>query len=126
MPPPAGIGGAHLLEATRALYERAIAEDRLNSQVASVQCIRATHVQVQRAGGQLRAEAIRIYGGRALLKRYTQERYERDARRPAVNRPWTQDIASQRAWETTLAMKRSDASVEPDERAAGIASRVQG
>jgi hypothetical protein len=37
-----------------------------------------------------------------MLKRYPLERYYREARAPAVMRPWTQDIATQQAWETTL------------------------
>ena len=90
------------LEATRALYYRAISEERLDPPVEAVQRARAAHVQVQRAVVQLTAEAIRICGGRAILKRYPLERYYRDARAMAVMRPWTQEIATQQAWETAL------------------------
>jgi alkylation response protein AidB-like acyl-CoA dehydrogenase len=100
------------LEATRALYYRAISEERLDPPVVCVQRARAAHVQVQRAVVQLTAEAIRVCGGRAILKRYPLERYYRDARASAVMRPWTQDIATQQAWETALATKPSDAPVE--------------
>jgi alkylation response protein AidB-like acyl-CoA dehydrogenase len=91
------------LEATRALFYRAISEDRLDPPVECVQRARAAHVQVQRAVVQLTAEAIRVCGGRAILKRYPLERYYRDARASAVMRPWTQDIATQQAWEAALA-----------------------
>jgi hypothetical protein len=39
---------------------------------------------------------------RALLKRYPLERYARDARAGALMRPWTQEIATQQAWEAAL------------------------
>ena len=50
----------------------------------------------------LTQEAIRVCGGRALLRRYPLERYARDARAGALMRPWTQDIATQQAWECAL------------------------
>jgi alkylation response protein AidB-like acyl-CoA dehydrogenase len=96
------------LEATRALYYRAISEERLDPPVEHMQRARAAHVQVQRAVVQLTAEAIRVCGGRALLKRYPLERYYRDARAAALMRPLTQDIAIQQAWETALAGTRVD------------------
>jgi len=95
------------LEATRALFYRAISEEQLDPAVESVQRARAAHVQVQRAVVQLTGEAIRVCGGRAILKRYPLERYYRDARASAVMRPWTQDIATQLAWETALGKERS-------------------
>ena len=92
------------LEAARALYYRAIAEARVNAPVAAVQRARAAHVTVQRSVVTLTQEAIRVCGGRALLKRYPLERFARDARAGAVMRPWTQDIATQQAWEVALGM----------------------
>jgi alkylation response protein AidB-like acyl-CoA dehydrogenase len=47
-------------------------------------------------------EAIRVCGGRAFLKRYPLERYARDARAAALMRPWTQELATQQAWEAAL------------------------
>ena len=99
------------LEATRALYYRAISEQRLDPPVECIQRARAAHVQVQRTVVHLTAEAIRVCGGRAILKRYPLERYYRDARAMAVMRPWTQDIATQQAGETALATTRSDAPI---------------
>jgi alkylation response protein AidB-like acyl-CoA dehydrogenase len=100
------------LEATRALYYRAISEERLDPPVECIQRARAAHVQVQRAVVHVTAEAIRVCGGRAILRRYPLERYYRDARASAVMRPWTQDIATQQAWETALASARSAAPVD--------------
>ena len=90
------------LEAARALYYRAISEHQLDPSPASVQRARAAHVTIQRSVVQLTAEAIRVCGGRATLKRFPLERYARDARSAAVMRPWTQDIATQQASEAAL------------------------
>ena len=101
-------GGAALaemlftLEATRALYYRAISEQCLDPPVDCVQRARAAHVQVQRAVVALSGEAMRICGGRAMLKQHPLERYYRDARASAVMRPWTQELATQDAWETAI------------------------
>jgi alkylation response protein AidB-like acyl-CoA dehydrogenase len=100
------------LEATRALYYRAVSEERLDPPVECMQRARAAHVQVQRAVVQLTAEAIRVCGGRAFLKRYPLERYYRDARASALMRPLTEDIATQQAWETALAPVRDDTRVD--------------
>ena len=90
------------LEATRTLFYRAISEQRLDPPIEVVQRARAAHVQVQRAVVQLTGEAVRICGGRAMLKRHPLERYYRDARAAAVMRPWTQEQVIQDAWETAL------------------------
>ena len=100
------------LEGTRALYYRAISEERLDPPVESVQRARAAHVQVQKSAVHLTGEAIRVCGGRAILKRYPLERHYRDARAMAVMRPWTQDIATQQAWETALASASSESAAE--------------
>jgi alkylation response protein AidB-like acyl-CoA dehydrogenase len=103
--PARGLAVAEMLfklESTRALFYRAISEERLDPPVESVQRARAAHVAIQRAAVELTGEAIRVCGGRAMLKRYPLERYYRDARASAVMRPWTQDIATQQTWETAL------------------------
>jgi alkylation response protein AidB-like acyl-CoA dehydrogenase len=84
------------------LFYRAISEQRLDPSIEVVQRARAAHVQVQRAVVQLTGEAVRICGGRAMLKRHPLERYYRDARAAAVMRPWTQEQVIQDAWETAL------------------------
>lgn len=90
------------LESTRALFYRAISEQRLDPTVESVQRARAAHVQVQRAVVEITGAAMRVCGGRAMLKRHPLERYYRDARASAVMRPWTQDHATRDAWMTVL------------------------
>ena len=90
------------LESARALFYRAISEERLDPSVESIQRARAAHVTIQRSVVELTGEAIRVCGGRAMLKRYPLERFYRDARAAAVMRPWSQDIATQQVWETVL------------------------
>ena len=92
------------LEAARALYYRAVAEARVDAPLEAVQRARAAHVTVQRSAVTLTQEAIRVCGGRALLRRHPLERYARDARAGALMRPWTQDIATQQAWECALGL----------------------
>ena len=92
------------LEATRALYYRAISEARVDCPPEVVQRARAAHVTVQRSAVTVTQEAIRVCGGRGLLKRYPLERYARDARAGALMRPWTQEIATQQAWESALGL----------------------
>jgi alkylation response protein AidB-like acyl-CoA dehydrogenase len=92
------------LGTARALYYRAIAEARVDAPPAAVQRARAAHVTVLRSAVTLTQEAIRVCGGRALLKRHPLERYARDARAGALMRPWTQDIATQQAWECALGL----------------------
>ena len=92
------------LEAARALFYRSISECRLNPPKEVEQRARAAHVTIQRAVVDITGEAIRVCGGRAMLKRYPLERYARDARAAALMRPWTQDIATQQAWEAELAL----------------------
>jgi hypothetical protein len=92
------------LEAARALYYRAISEARVGAPADVVQRARATHVTVQRSVISVTQEAIRVCGGRGLLKRYPLERYARDARAGALMRPWTQEIATQQAWEAALGL----------------------
>jgi alkylation response protein AidB-like acyl-CoA dehydrogenase len=90
------------LEAARALYYRAVSEARVDAPPEAVQRARAAHVTVQRSTVTVTQEAIRVCGGRGLLKRYPLERYARDARAGALMRPWTQEIATQQAWEAAL------------------------
>ena len=90
------------LESARALYYRAISEARVDAPADAVQRARAAHVTVMRGAVTVTQEAIRVCGGRGLLKRYPLERYARDARAGALMRPWTQEIATQQAWEQAL------------------------
>jgi hypothetical protein len=62
---------------------------------------------VQRAVVSVTQEAIRVCGGRAFLKRYPLERYARDARAAALMRPWTEEIATQQAWQSRARLGRA-------------------
>ena len=93
------------LEGTRALYYRAVSEARVGAPAADVQRARAAVVTVHRSAVAVTQEAIRVCGGRGLLKRYPLERYARDARAAALMRPWTQEIATQQAWEAALGLE---------------------
>jgi alkylation response protein AidB-like acyl-CoA dehydrogenase len=90
------------IEAARALFYRVISEAEVDAPLEAVQRARAAHVTVQRAVVSVTQEAIRVCGGRAFLKRYPLERYARDARAAALMRPWTEEIATQQAWQTAL------------------------
>jgi len=92
------------IEAACALYYRAISEARVDAPLEAVQRARAAHVTVQRAVVTVTQEPIRVCGGRAFLRRYPLERYARDARAAALMRPWTQEIATQQAWEAALGL----------------------
>ena len=97
------------LEAARALYYRAIGEARVDAPADAVQRARAAVVTIHRSAVTVTQEAIRVCGGRAMLKRYPLERYARDARAGALMRPWTQEIATQQAWETALGLEFQNA-----------------
>jgi alkylation response protein AidB-like acyl-CoA dehydrogenase len=90
------------IEGARALFYRAISEAQVDPPPEMVQRARAAHVTVQRTVVAVTQEAIRVGGGRAFLKRYPLERYARDARAAALMRPWTQELATQQAWEVAL------------------------
>ena len=90
------------IEATRALFYRSVSESQTYPPREVVQRARAAHVTIQRAVVEITQEAIRVCGGRAMLKSFPLERLARDARAAAVMRPWTQDIATQQAWESEL------------------------
>ena len=95
------------IEAARALYYRSISESQLKINYEIIQRARAAHVTIQRAVVNVTQEAIRVCGGRAILKRFPLERYARDARAAAVMRPWTQDIATEEIWKRALKVKDS-------------------
>jgi alkylation response protein AidB-like acyl-CoA dehydrogenase len=101
------------LEATRALFYRSISESQVNPPRDAEQRARAAHVTIQKTVVELAAEAIRVCGGRAMLKRYPLERYLRDATASALMRPWTRDIATQQAWEAELGLAPAAATGSP-------------
>ena len=90
------------LESARALYYRSISEARLPPDHEIRQRARAAHVMIQRNVVEVAQEAIRVCGGRALLKQFPLERLLRDAQAASVMRPWTREIATQAVWESAL------------------------
>lgn len=94
------------VEATRALYLRSVSEAKLEPTHEIRQRARAAHVMVQRMVVDVTQEAIRVCGGRALLKEFPLERYLRDAQASSVMRPWTREIATEAAWDSALRWAR--------------------
>lgn len=90
------------LEAARALYYRSISEAKLQPTHEIRQRARAAHLTIQRAVVEVAQEAIRVCGGRALLKKHPLERFLRDAQAASVMRPWTREIATQATWESAI------------------------
>ena len=95
------------IEAARALFYRSISEAKLTLNGEVMQRARAAHVTIQRAVVEVTQEAMRVCGGRAMLKRFPLERYARDAHAAAVMRPWTQDIATEEVWKRALRIQES-------------------
>jgi alkylation response protein AidB-like acyl-CoA dehydrogenase len=93
------------LEAAKALYYP-ISEAKLTPDHEIRQRARAAHVMMQRACVDVAQEAIRVCGGRALLKQYPLERFLRDAQASSVMRPWTREIATEATWESALRFAR--------------------
>ena len=91
------------LEAARSLFYRAVSEAKLPPTPETRQRARAAHVTVQRNAVAITSEAMRVCGGRAILKRFPLERHLRDARAASVMRPWTQDIVTEEIWQAALA-----------------------
>ena len=94
------------VEAARALYLRSVSEAKLEPTHEIRQRARAAHVMVQRSVVEVTQEAIRVCGGRALLKQFPLERFLRDAQAASVMRPWTREIATEAAWEDALRYAR--------------------
>lgn len=107
--PEKGHAVAHMLfklEAARALYYRAISEAAQRPTYEIIQRAMAAHVTIQQTVVEVTQTAIRICGGRAMLKQFPLERYARDAHASAVMRPWTMDIATEEVWKRALRLQR--------------------
>ena len=85
---------------------RARRDERAAAHDGARQRARAAHVMMQRTCVEVAQEAIRVCGGRALLKQYPLERFLRDAQASSVMRPWTREIATEAAWESALRFAR--------------------
>ncbi|MBT7756883.1 MAG: acyl-CoA/acyl-ACP dehydrogenase, partial [Rhodospirillaceae bacterium] len=100
------------VEATRALYLRSVSEAKMTPTHEIRQRARAAHVMVQRSVVEVTQEAIRVCGGRALLRQFPLERLLRDAQASSVMRPWTREIATEAAWESALQQARQENGAE--------------
>ena len=96
------------LEATRSLFYHAVSEAKLPPTPETRQRARAAHATVQRNAVAVTSDAMRVCGGRAILRRFPLERHLRDARAASVMRPWTQDIVTEEIWESALAPLAED------------------
>ncbi len=90
------------LEAARALLYRAIFEAGLDPTPEALRRAFAANRTVMETASQVTAEAIRICGGRSMLKRLPLERYYRDARCGALMQPWTADNCLERIGASVL------------------------
>lgn len=100
------------VEATHALYLRSVSEAKLVPTAEIRQRARAAHIMVQRNAVAVTQEAMRICGGRALLKQFPFERYARDAHASSVMRPWTQEAVIEDSWRNILAAETETAKRE--------------
>ena len=100
------------LEATRSLFYHAVSEAKLPPTPETRQRARAAHVTVQRNAVEITSLAMRVCGGRAILKRFPLERHLRDARAASVMRPWTQDIVTEELWNAALTPEAESAQGE--------------
>ncbi len=94
------------IETAKALYYRAASEAKLKPTHEIRQRARAAHIMVQRNCVEVTQEAIKVCGGRALLKQFPLERFLRDAQASSVMRPWTREIATEAVWESAIRMAR--------------------
>ena len=101
-----------IVEATQALYWRSISEAKLPPTTEIRQRARAAHITVQRNAVAVTQEAMRVCGGRALLKQFPFERYARDAHAASVMRPWTQEAVIADSARSILAAARRTEVVE--------------
>lgn len=90
------------LEVSRALLYRAIFEAGLDPTPEALRRAFAANRTVMETASQVTAEAIRICGGRSMLKPLPLERYYRDARCGALMQPWTADNCLERIGASVL------------------------
>ena len=90
------------LEAARALVYRAVSEAHLDPSPAELQRALAANRTAMETAVRVTADAIRICGGRSMLKHFPLERYYRDARCGALMQPWTADNCLERIGASVL------------------------
>jgi hypothetical protein len=90
------------LEAARALFYRAVSEAHVDPMPEELRRAFAANRTVMESAVQVTADAIRICGGRSMLRHFPLERYYRDARCGALMQPWTADNCLERIGESVL------------------------
>jgi alkylation response protein AidB-like acyl-CoA dehydrogenase len=95
------------LEAARALLYRAVSEAHVDPTAEELRRAFAANRTVMETAVQVTADAIRICGGRSMLKHFPLERYYRDARCGALMQPWTADNCLERIGESVLPSPQS-------------------
>ena len=90
------------LEAARALFYRALSEAHVDPTPEEVRRAWAANRTVMETAVRVTADAIRICGGRSMLRHFPLERYYRDARCGALMQPWTADNCLERIGESVL------------------------
>jgi alkylation response protein AidB-like acyl-CoA dehydrogenase len=90
------------LEAARALFYRALSEARVDPTPEELRRAWAANRTVMETAVHVTADAIRICGGRSMLRHFPLERYYRDARCGALMQPWTADNCLERLGESVL------------------------
>ncbi len=90
------------LQQTRALFERTIAEARVNpGKEARLRCY-ATQYTIMENANELSRLAIRTCGGQSMLKSLPLERLYRDSRCGSLMLPWTAELCLDRLGRETL------------------------
>lgn len=90
------------LEASRALFYRALSEAHVDPTPEELRRAFAANRTVMETAVQVTTDAIRICGGRSMLKHFPLERYYRDARCGALMQPWTADNCLERLGASVL------------------------
>src|SRR5262249_49931913 len=91
-----------MLEQTKALWFQAVTEARANPTKEQVLRAYAAQHAVKENASSIAANALRIGGGHAMLKRFPLERIFRDSRCGAVMLPWTAEICLERIGRESL------------------------
>ncbi len=95
------------LEASRALFYRALSEAHIDPTPEELRRALAANRTVMETAVHVTTSAIRICGGRSMLKHFPLERYYRDARCGALMQPWTADNCLERIGTSVLAVPKA-------------------
>ena len=95
------------LEASRALFYRALSEAHIDPTPEELRRALAANRTVMETAVHVTTSAIRICGGRSMLKHFPLERYYRDARCGALMQPWTADNCLERIGASVLAVPKA-------------------